>query len=66
MVQLVEVPRVSGSISDGVVGFFIDLILLVHYGLGVDTSSNGNVYLRYLRGVRRPVRRADNLATFLC
>ena len=29
MVLLVEAPRVSDSISDGVVGFFIDLILPV-------------------------------------
>ena len=45
VVLLVEVPRVSGSISDGVVGFFMDSNLPSQYGPGVEAASNGNEYL---------------------
>jgi hypothetical protein len=37
-----------------------------HYGPGVDTASDRNEYQEYFLGVRRPVLRADNLATFMC
>ena len=38
-----------------------------HYGPGVDSASNRNEYREYfLEGKKRPVRRADNLATFMC
>ena len=42
--------------------FFIDIILPA----GVDTGSNRNEYQEYfLGGKSRPVRRADNLTTFM-
>ena len=38
-----------------------------YYGLGVDRTSNRNEYQEYfLEGLRRSVRRADNLTTFMC
>jgi len=38
-----------------------------HYGPGVGSASNRNEYQEYfLGGLRRPVRRADNLTTFMC
>jgi hypothetical protein len=37
-----------------------------HYGPGVDSASNRNEYQDYFLGVKkRPVRKADNLATIL-
>jgi hypothetical protein len=32
----------------GSLGFFIELILLLHYGPGVDTASNRNEYQGYI------------------
>ena len=47
--------------------FFIDIILLAALDPGVDSASNRNEYQEYfLVGQRRPVRRADNLTTFMC
>jgi hypothetical protein len=44
--------------------FFIDIIVSVAlYGPGVDSASNRNEYQEYFL---RPVRRVDNLATFMC
>jgi hypothetical protein len=36
----------------GYLGFFIDLILLAHYGPGVHSTSNRNGYQRYLLGIK--------------
>jgi len=33
----------------------------LHYGPGVDSASNRNEYQEYFLGLRRPVRKADNL-----
>jgi hypothetical protein len=41
-------------------------VLRPHYGPGVDSASNRNEYQEYFLGVTRPVRKADNLATFMC
>ena len=32
---------------------------------GVDSNSNRNAYQRYILGVKRPARGADNLTTFM-
>ena len=54
--------EVAGSIPAGVSGFFIDIkSFRSHYGPGVDSASNRNEYREYFLGVRRPVRKADNL-----
>ena len=45
--------------------FFIYMIR-PHYGSGVESASNRNEYQEYFLGYRRPVRRADNLTTFIC
>jgi hypothetical protein len=37
-----------------------------HYGPGVDSASNRNEYQEYFLGVKRPVRTADNITTFIC
>jgi hypothetical protein len=58
--------KVAGSIPDGVIEFFIVINFGPHYGLGVDSVSNRNECQEYFLGVRRPERRADNLATFMC
>jgi hypothetical protein len=42
------------------VDFFIGILILSHYGPGVDSASNRNEYQKY------SVRRADNLTTFMC
>jgi len=40
---------------------------MVHYGPGVDSTSNRSEYQGYLVEAKRLlVRRADNLATFMC
>ena len=45
--------KVSGSISAGVSGFFIDIkSFLSHYGPGVDSASNRNEYQEYFLGVK--------------
>ena len=46
--------------------FFIDVIRSAHYGPGVDSASKRNEYQEYFLGVKRPVRRADKLNTFMC
>ena len=38
----------------------------LHYGPGVDSASNRNKYQEYFLRQRWPVRRADNLTTFMC
>jgi hypothetical protein len=43
--------------------FFIDIILP---GPGVDSASNKDEYQEYFLRLRRPVRGADNLTTFMC
>ena len=42
--------NVAGSILMRPLGFFIDLILPVAYGPGVDPTSNRNEYQGYLTG----------------
>jgi hypothetical protein len=37
-----------------------------HYGPGVDSASDKNEYQQYFLEVRRPVRKADKLTTFMC
>jgi hypothetical protein len=37
-----------------------------HCGPGVDFASNRNEYQESFLGLRRPVRRTDNLTTFMC
>ena len=45
--------KVTGSISAGVSGFFIDIISFrSHYGPGVDSVSNRNKYQEFLLGVK--------------
>jgi hypothetical protein len=39
--------KVAGSISDDDIGIFIDIILRLHYGPGVDSASNRNEYQEY-------------------
>jgi hypothetical protein len=46
--------------------FFIDNRSRPNYGPRVDSASNRNEYQEYLFGERRPMRRADNLTTFMC
>ena len=48
--------------------FFIDIMLPAALcGPGVDSASNRNEYQEYfLGGKGRPLRRADNLTTFIC
>ena len=54
--------KVAGSIPADVSGFFIDTkSFRSHYGPGVDSASNRNEYQEYFLGVKRPVRKADNL-----
>jgi len=44
---------VAGSIPASVIGFFIDIKLFrSHYGPGVDSASNRNVYQEYFLGVK--------------
>ena len=45
--------KVSGSIPDGVSGFFVDIkSFRSHYGPGVDSASNRNEYQEYFLGVK--------------
>ena len=45
--------KVAGSISAGISGFFIDIKSFPsHYGPGVDSASNRNVYQEYFLGVK--------------
>jgi len=45
--------KVAGSISAGVIGFFIDIkYFRSHYGPGVDSASNINEYQEYFLGVK--------------
>jgi hypothetical protein len=44
--------KVAGSIPDGVIGFFIDLIFRQHYDPGIDLTSDGNEYYEYVLGVK--------------
>ena len=54
--------KVAGSTPSGVSGFFIDIkSFRSHYGPGVDSTSNRNEYQEYFLGIRRTVRKADNL-----
>ena len=47
--------------------FFIDIkSFRSHYGPGVDSAFNRNEYWEYFLGLKRPVRKADNLTTILC
>ena len=58
--------KVAGSIPAGVSGFFIDIkSFRSHYGSGIDSTSNRNEYQEHFLGVKRPVRKADNLTTIL-
>ena len=45
---------------------FQNLYIDVHYGPGVESASSRNEYRECFLGVRRLVRRADNLTTFMC
>jgi len=45
--------KVTGSIPAGVSGFFIGIkSFRLHYGPGVDSASNRNVYQEYILGVK--------------
>jgi hypothetical protein len=44
----------------------IDLILQLHNGPAVDSTSNRNEYQVYLLGVKGIVHWADKLANFMC
>ena len=45
--------KVAGSITAGVIGFFIDIkSFRLHYGPGVDSASNRNEYQEYFLGVK--------------
>ena len=45
--------KVAGSIPDGVSIFFIDIkSFQLHYGPGVDSTSNKNEYHKYFLGVK--------------
>jgi hypothetical protein len=44
--------KVAGSIPDGVIGFFIGIILPAALGLGVDSASKRNEYKEYLLGIK--------------
>jgi len=45
--------KFAGSIPAGVSGYFIDIkSFLSHYGPGVDSASNRNVYQEYFLGVK--------------
>ena len=45
--------KVAGSIPAGVSGFFIDIkSFRSHYGRGVDSASNRNVYQEYFLGLK--------------
>jgi len=44
----------------------VTLSLRSHYGPGVEPPSNGNEYQVYFLGIKRPVRKTDNLTTILC
>ena len=58
--------KVTGSIPAGV-GSLIDIkSFQSHYGRGVDSVSDRNEHQGHFLGVRRPVRKADNLTTILC
>ena len=61
------IRKVAGSIPAGVSGLFIEIkSVRSHYGPGVDSASNRNEYQEYFLGVKRSVRKADNLTTILC
>jgi hypothetical protein len=57
--------KVTWSISDDATGIFYLNFHWPHYGPGIDSASNRNEYQEYFLGRRRPVRRADNLTTFM-
>ena len=44
--------KVAGSIPDGFIKFFIDIILPAVFGPGVDTASKRNEYQQYFLGVK--------------
>jgi len=45
--------KVTGSIPDGVIGFFIDIkSFRSHYGPGIESASNRNEYQEYFLGVK--------------
>jgi len=45
--------KVAGSISAGVIGFFIDIkSFRSHYGHGIDSASNRNEYQEHFLGVK--------------
>jgi len=47
--------------------FFIDIkSFRSHYGPGVDSVSNRNVYQEHFPGVKAAGAKADNLTTILC
>jgi hypothetical protein len=53
--------KIAGSVT-----FFIDITFWFTVVLGSTHPLNRNEYLGYCLGYRWPVRRADNLATFMC
>jgi len=75
VVQLVETRRYKPEgrgFHSGRCHWNFSLILRPHYGPGVDSASKRNEYQEYLlrggggrRRRRRPVRRADNVTTFM-
>ena len=72
MVQLVEAlrykPEGRGFDSRWYLWYFsLTQSFRPLYGPGVDSAYNRNEYQEYfLGGKRRPVRKADNLTTFMC
>ena len=45
--------KIAGSIPAGVSGFFIDIkFFRSHYGPGVDSASNRNLYQEHFLGVK--------------
>ena len=56
--------KVSGSISSGVAGDFLPRLPTEPCALGVDSASK-NEYQKNSWGRRRPVRKDDDLTTFI-
>jgi hypothetical protein len=56
--------QVAVSTHDGFIAIFHSLNLSGR--TGVDSVSNRNEYEGCLLGIKRPVRRAHNLAAFIC
>ena len=49
---IIKPTRCTNSIPDGVIGFFIDIILPAAQDSGVDSASNRNEYQEYFLGLK--------------